>query len=76
MKKLLSSYDACAIVEGFDGEQHSPKEVIGAWQYLIDTGLCWRLQGWYGKTAASLIDEGICKRPQKDLDQDERDFEG
>jgi hypothetical protein len=36
------------------------EEEIEAWQYLIDTGLCWRLQGWYGRTAQRLIDEGVC----------------
>tara|TARA_R100000773_G_C4214868_1_gene113747 strand:- start:1328 stop:1573 length:246 start_codon:yes stop_codon:yes gene_type:complete len=33
--------------------------VIRAWQYLLDTGLCWSLQGWFSRTAKSLIDQGI-----------------
>ena len=35
-------------------------EETAAWQYLIDTGLVWRLQGWYGRTAKRLIDDGYC----------------
>jgi len=35
-------------------------EETAAWQYLIDTGLAWRLQGWFGRTAKRLIDDGIC----------------
>ena len=35
-------------------------EQIEAWQHLIDTGIVWQLQGWYGRTAKRLIDEGYC----------------
>jgi hypothetical protein len=49
---------ACAIVE-----QQVASDIFeetAAWQYLIDTGLAWRLQGWYGRTAKRLIDDGYC----------------
>ena len=36
------------------------EEELAAWQYLIDTGLAWKLQGWFGRTAKRLIDEGLC----------------
>lgn len=36
------------------------EEEVEAWQYLIDTGLVWKLQGWYGRTAQRLIKEGYC----------------
>ena len=35
-------------------------EEVEAWQHLIDTAIVWQLQGWYGRTATRLIDEGIC----------------
>lgn len=57
-----TQYDACACVEGFDGQDHTDDEIISAWQYLIDTGICWSLQGWYGRTAAALIDSGHCHK--------------
>lgn len=58
----MTSYLACAIAEGFcEGEGATEEQQIEAWQYLIDTGHCWTLQGWYGRTATSLIEEGVCQ---------------
>lgn len=39
-------------------------EEVEAWQYLIDTGLVWQLQGSYGRTAQRLIEEGVCNAPE------------
>ena len=55
----MNTYTAVGIAEGFI-EADSQEQVIEAWQYLIDTGLAWQLQGWFGRTAAHLIGEGIC----------------
>lgn len=60
-KREMTPYLAVAIAEGFcEGEGASEEEQIEAWQYLIDTGRCWTLQGWFGRTAQSLIEQGIC----------------
>jgi hypothetical protein len=60
-------YTACGIIEEFvdipDGVDTYTANVQ-AWQYLIDSGHAWTLQGWYGRTAVSLIDEGICTAPR------------
>jgi hypothetical protein len=52
-------YRACGVVEGFE-DSSGEEETIAAWQWLIDTGHCWHLQGWYGRTAAELIQQGVC----------------
>jgi hypothetical protein len=34
--------------------------VIELFQDLINSGLAWKLQGFYGRTAANLIENGYC----------------
>ena len=55
----LTNYKATMIAEGVQ-EPDYPEQYIEAWQHLIDTGLVWKLQGWFGRTAQTLISEGIC----------------
>jgi len=45
----------------FDGfiEADSEEQLIQAWQHLHDTGLAYILQGWFGRTARQLIEQGI-----------------
>jgi len=44
-----------------DGSQDATEdEVVAAWQHLIDTGLVWQLQGFYGRMARELIEHGVC----------------
>ena len=58
----MNSIDAVFIAEGVQ-EAESEEQLIQAWQYLIDSGLAWKLQGWFGRTASHLIGQGHCKEP-------------
>lgn len=59
-------YIATAYVEGFGvGEGATEEEQLEAWAYLIKTGLCWKLQGVYGRTASQLIEQGIITKEGK-----------
>ena len=54
----MDSYKATGLAEGWiptDDED----EIIEAWQYLHDTGLAYQLQGWFGRTAQDLLNNGI-----------------
>ena len=54
----MDSFTATGIAEGFIAAE-SEEQVIEAWQTLVDTGLAWQLQGWFGRTARNLIDQGL-----------------
>ena len=60
-RKLVKDvHEAVGICEGFI-PVHSTEEELEAWQYLIDTGVAWKLQGWFGRQAQFLIDNKLCK---------------
>jgi len=54
----MDNFTATGLVEGFI-EAESEEQIIEAWQYLVDTGLAWKLQGSFGRTAQHLINEGV-----------------
>ena len=54
----MNDYKATGLAEGFI-EAESEEQVIKAWQHLHDTRLAYILQGWFGRTARNLIEEGI-----------------
>ncbi len=57
----MDTFEAIMIAEGVEPASYS--EVQAAWQHLIDTGTCWKLQGFFGRTAKRLIEDGICQPP-------------
>ena len=61
--KKLTSYLATAYAEGFcEGEGASEVEQLTAWQYLHDTRIAYNLQGWFGRTSNSLVENGTIAR--------------
>lgn len=60
--KTMTPYLATAFAEGFcEGEGASEEQIFTAWQYLHDTKQAYQLQGWFGRTAQSLLEQGIIK---------------
>lgn len=55
--ETIDTFTAMLIAEGI--EDASIEEQLNAWQQLVDTGAVWTLQGWYGRTAKLLIENGL-----------------
>lgn len=55
--KHISPFDAVMIAEGV--QEATDETRIAAWQQLHDTGMAYRLQGWFGRTAQALLQQGV-----------------
>ena len=55
---MIDNYTATGIAEGWI-PCNDEDRVIEAWQHLHNTGLAYTLQGWFGRTATSLLQAGI-----------------
>ena len=56
---MLTAEVSTRIIEFEEGTLEED-EVVELFQDLIDSGLAWKLQGFYGRTAANLIENGYC----------------
>jgi len=54
---MMNIFNATMIAEGVN-DVETEEEYYAAWQLLIDTGIVWSLQGWFGRTARDLIEAG------------------
>jgi len=60
-----------AVAIAATGDDLPREKQVEAWQFLIDTGLCWRMSGWYARQAQHLINLGVCTAQQQPMEQDD-----
>jgi hypothetical protein len=51
-------YDLTGAIIAFEQGELGEEEVRTLFQHLVDTGMAWRLQGFYGRQAQAMIDAG------------------
>lgn len=54
-----SNRDLVGRIIDFEAELLTDEETLELFQELVDTGIAWQLQGFYGRAAASLIEQGL-----------------
>jgi hypothetical protein len=59
---MTAPFDTVGRIMAYEQGELERDEAVELFQHLIDTGMAWRLQGSYGRTAEALIDEGVCHR--------------
>ena len=65
MSHTPTQFDATDFILAYEGGDVSPEQLFEGFQNLIDSGLAWKLQGHYGRTAMDLIKQGLCTTPDR-----------
>ena len=60
------AYDVDMIMM-YENGQLGEEETITFFQGMIDSGIVWKLQGHYGRTAKSLIEAGYCSQGRENV---------
>ncbi len=59
---MAARYDHVGAIMDFESGELDDEGVVTLFQYLVDTGLAWTLQGSYGRLAHSMLEDGIITR--------------
>jgi len=59
-----TSYDLASALIDFEQGELDATDTVRLFQHLVDTGMAWTLQGFYGRTAARMIEAGLIHRPE------------
>jgi hypothetical protein len=57
--------DQIDLIIKYEQGELGEEETIQFFQELINSGMAWKLQGHYGRTAHALIEAGYCEIPKK-----------
>jgi hypothetical protein len=58
---ITKQYDYIGAISAFEDGELDEAGTIELFQYLVDTGLAWKLQGAYGRQAAAFLNAGLVR---------------
>ena len=53
-----------ALESSHDDYGLTKEQYLKVWEHYINTGLVWKMQGWYGRNAQQLLQQGLVKFPK------------
>lgn len=62
-------YDVTAGIIAYEAGELDESEALELFQHLVDSGLAWKLQGSYGRTAKALLDAGLVQEGEQTHDR-------
>jgi len=57
---MAQTFDAVTFMIDYEDGCLKRDDIVDGFQNLIDSGIVWQLQGFYGRMARNLIDDGYC----------------
>jgi hypothetical protein len=68
MTMAVDTGNMLSAIIAFEQGELDEDGVVELFQHLVDTGLAWQLQGFYGRTAADLIEAGLVTVPGAEVE--------
>ena len=54
-------FSVVGFIQEYESGNMAQYDIVAGFQHLIDSGIVWKLQGSYGRTAVRLIEGGHCR---------------
>jgi hypothetical protein len=63
MTQPLTQDELVDLISRYEEQGLNEADAVRLFQHLIDTGMAWGLQGFYGRAAIHYIESGLCTPP-------------